>query len=278
MQKKKKLFNCFLNVLLAVLSIFILYPFFWMVGSSLKSTQDLYVDPWNLIPSTFLWENYVEAWNIGNIGRYFFNSVITVVFSLLIIVFINYLASYAISRIQFPLNRFIRTLFVATMMVPSQVIIIPLFKIQGALGIVNTRPGLILAYSAIYLPFSIFVMTSFLRSVPREIDEAAYVDGCNRFQIIWKILFPLTMPGLATIVIFAFMQIWNEFFIALVFIQEPTIKTLPLGIMNFADEWGSVDYPRQFAALVIINVPIILIYAKFQKQFISGLTAGALKG
>lgn len=277
-RKRKTLLEYFYNFILALFSILIIYPFLWMVSSSFKSPRDLYVDPWNLIPTKFLVSNYVDAWTIGNIGKYFINSVVVVVCSLCLIIFVNYMASYALVRIKFPFNGFFKILFVSTMMIPAQVIIIPLFKIQVSLGVANSLLGMILAYSSLYLPFSIFVLSSFMRTIPLEIDEAAYIDGCNKFQIIWKILFPISKPGLATIIIFAFMQIWNEFFVALIFIQDPAIRTLPLGILNFAREWGQVDYTRQFAALVIINIPIILVYSIFQKQFISGLTAGAIKG
>jgi ABC-type glycerol-3-phosphate transport system permease component len=162
-------------------------------------------------------------------------------------------------------------------MLPPQIILIPLFKVERMLNISNTLSGLILPYAAGTLPFSIYVLTAFIRKIPFEIEEAAFIDGAGRLRMIWQILLPLSKPGLATVIIFAFMQCWNEFFMALILIQNPELKTLTLGILGFNGQWGQTDFTRLFAALVLISVPVITVYVIFQRQFISGLTAGAVK-
>jgi ABC-type glycerol-3-phosphate transport system permease component len=265
------------NIILLFMSVFIVYPFLWLVANSLKDREDMMNNSWNLLPRSIIWKNFSDAWVIGNIGRSFINSVIVASMAVLLLMIICYLGSYALARISFWGRNLFMILFLSTWMLPPQVILIPLFKIERMLHISNTLLGLILPYAAGTLPFSVFVMTSFLRKIPVDIEEAAFIDGASRLRLIWNILLPLSKPGLATVVIFSFMQAWNEFFMALVLIQDPVLKTLTLAILNFNGNWGVVDYNRLFAALVIISVPVILVYVIFQKQFISGLTAGAVK-
>lgn len=265
------------NIILGVMSLFVIYPFLWLVANSMKTREDMLVNSWNIIPKKIIWKNFSDAWVIGHIGRYFLNSVIVSLSAVLILIIICYLGSYALARIKFWGRNLFMILFLSTWMLPLQVILIPLFKIERTLHISNTFIGLILPYAAGTLPFSVFVMTTFLRKIPIDIEEAAFIDGSSRLRLIWAILLPLSKPALATVVIFAFMSAWNEFFMALVLIQDPVLKTLTLGILNFNGQWGQVDYNRLFAALVIISIPVIIVYVIFQKQFISGLTAGAVK-
>jgi ABC-type glycerol-3-phosphate transport system permease component len=265
------------NIILIILSVFIIYPFLWLTANSFKSMEDMVNNSWSLLPKLVMWKNYQEAWIIGKIGRYFVNSMTVSVLAVLILVIVCYLGSYALARIDFKGRNLFMVLFLSTWMLPPQIILIPLFKVERLLHINNTLAGLILPYAAGTLPFSVFVMTAFLRKIPVEIEEAAFIDGAGRLKLIWSILLPLSRPGLATVVIFSFMQNWNEFFMALVLIQDPALKTLTLGVLNFSGQWGQIAYNRLFAALVIISVPVITVYVIFQKQFISGLAAGAVK-
>lgn len=168
-------------------------------------------------------------------------------------------------------------LFVATIMLPIQATIIPIYKIERILGLIDTLPGLIIPYVAKALPFSIFVLTAFLKSIPIEFDEAAKIDGAGRLKTLLTVIAPLSRPGLSTIIIINFLSIWNDFYLPLVLIHDPDRKTLNLGLANFSQLWGRVDFTRLFAALVIISVPLIIVYVFFQRQFISGLTSGGLK-
>lgn len=272
-----KIIDYFKNIILTIMSVFVIYPFLWLIANSLKTREDMVNNSWSLIPLKIVWQNYTEAWSIGNIGRSFYNSVVVSVSAVFILIVVAYLGSYALARIKFWGANFLMILFISTWMMPPQVILIPLFKVERTLHISNTLLGLILPYAAGTLPFCIFVLTTFLRKIPVDIEEAAFIDGSSRLRVIWQILLPLSKPGLATVIIFSFMQCWNEFFMALVLIQDPYLKTLPLAVQGFNGQWGQTDYTRLFAALVIISFPVITVYVIFQRQFISGLTAGAVK-
>lgn len=275
---KSKISDMIKNIILTIFSVFVIYPLLWLVANSLKNRADMVVNSLNLIPKKIFWNNYSEAWVIGSLGKRFINTLIVAVATVSIVIVFCYLASYALARLRFTGRKTIMVLFVGTMMIPVQVIMIPLFKMEVAIHIQNTLIGLILPYAAGILPFCIFVMTAFLKRIPFEIEEAGLIDGCNRRKLIWNIVLPLSKPGLATITIFSFMNVWNEFYLALALVSEPDVKTLNLAILDFQRLWGIVDYTRMFAALVIIILPVITLYTIIQKQFISGLTAGSVKG
>ena len=275
---RSKMSDVIQNMILTIFSIFVIYPIMWLVANSLKSREDMVVNSLSLIPKKIFWNNYTEAWIIGSLGKRFINTIIVAIATVGIVIILCYLAAYALGRLHFTGRKMVMVLFVATMMIPVQVIMIPLFKMEVAMHIQNTLIGLILPYAAGTLPFCIFVMTAFLKRIPFEIEEAGLIDGCNRMKLIWKIVLPLSKPGLATITIFSFMNVWNEFYLALALISEPDVKTLNLALLDFQRLWGIIDYTRMFAALVIIILPVIIVYTIIQKQFISGLTAGSVKG
>jgi len=264
------------HIVLVLFSILMIFPVFVVLLDSLKSQRELYMNPWGF-PKVARLSNYVQAWSIGKIGDYYLNSIIVALGSLVLIIAIVYLAAYALARFRFRGRDVIVILFVSTMMLPIQVTIIPIYKIENALHINDSLLGLILPYVAKALPFSIFILIAFLKTLPREFDEAARIDGAGRFTILAKIMVPLSKPGFATIVILNFMSIWNDFYLPLVLIHDPTKRTLNLGLVNFSQLWGLQDYTRLFAALAIISVPLIAVYIIFQKQFISGLTSGGLR-
>ena len=264
------------HVVLVIFSALMVYPVLLVILDSLKSQRELYMNPLGF-PRVLRLSNYVEAWSIGKIGDYYVNSVIVAVASLLLIVAITYLAAYALARVPFRGRGLLAGLFVSTMMLPIQVTIIPIYKIEQALGIIDSLAGLVLPYVAKALPFSIFVLTAFLKAVPAEFDEAARIDGASRLRTLTRIIFPLSRPGLATIVIINFLSIWNDFYLPLVLIHDPAKRTLNLGLVNFSQLWGLVDFTRLFAALVIVSLPLIGVYVAFQRQFIRGLTSGGLK-
>lgn len=265
-------------LVLILFAVIFLYPFLWIISGSLKDMQDLF-NSTSLIPQTFVTENYPKAIEQGRLGQYYINSLIVTGVSLLILLIATYLASYALVRIKIPGSRWIMVAFVSCMMVPMQVVVLPLFKFEGFLHINNTYWGLILPYIAGTLPFAIFVMTAFLKTIPMEIEESGLIDGCNRFQILYRLLLPLSKPGFATVLIFSFMTIWNEFFLAMVIMQDQSKGTLNVGLMNFKRSFGGIgmDPNLMFAALVMISGPVIIVYAIFQRQFISGLVAGSVK-
>jgi ABC-type glycerol-3-phosphate transport system permease component len=264
------------HLVLGFSTVVMIYPVMWVVMSSLKSQRDLYGNPWGL-PSTPRLANYAEAWRIGKIGQYYVNSLVVAVVALALVVAVSYLAAYALARLRFRGRTLVMVLFVSTMLLPVQATIIPIYKIEQTIRLIDTLPGLILPYVAKALPFTVFVLTAFINSIPVEFDEAARLDGASRLRVLWSVLFPLTRPALASVVILDFMSIWNDFYLPLVLIHDPARRTLNLGLVNFSQLWGRTDFTRLFAALVLINVPLIVVYVIFQRQFISGMTSGGLK-
>jgi ABC-type glycerol-3-phosphate transport system permease component len=275
--KRKHFFLALQILVLALLSLTILYPSFWLIANSLKNRGAMMNDSWNLIPNPVVWTNYPDAWRIGTIGNSFRNSLITTASSVFLVITAAFLASYALARLRFTGRNIIFVMMLAMWMVPGQALIIPLYRFEASLKIINSYIGLILPYAAGGLPFAVFVLTTFIRTIPIEIEEATIIDGASRLRIIFQIIAPLSLPGIATVVIFSFMGNWNELFLAMVMLTNPKLRTLPVAIMNFSGLWGYTDYSRLFAAIVLISLPVVIVYVIFQKQFIKGLTAGAVK-
>jgi raffinose/stachyose/melibiose transport system permease protein len=252
------------------------YPVFWMLQQSLKTKFELYANVWGLPQQLFL-DNYVQAWRIARMGTYIFNSVIVSVGTVVVVLVLASLAGYAFARMRFAGRQVLFYAFVFTLIVPLQVTIIPLYAVVSGLGLTNTYFALILPYAAGGLPLSIFLLRAFFQSVPREIEEAARIDGCSELAAFWRVVLPISGPGLATVTILQFLAAWNEFLLALIFIRNPALRTIPLGLQAFFFEY-SVEWGYLFAALSMATVPVIIVYVLMQRHFITGLTAGAVKG
>lgn len=252
------------------------YPVIWMLLGSLKSNQEFYTNIWG-IPKAPVWANYLEAWTKAGLGTKFINSIITTVSTLAIVLPLTSLAAYAFAKMKFPGSRILFFFFLMGMMIPEGVTAIPVFSVVIKLGLLNTRLSLILVYSAQALGFGIFLMHAFFKSLPKELEEAALIDGCSPIGAFVRVILPLARPGLATQVVFAGMTAWNEYFMSSILIRKEELQTLPLGIVNFTGRY-TTNYPQLFATLAIATLPIIILYVLGQKQFISGLTAGAIKG
>lgn len=262
-------------VLLAV-AVLTIYPVVWMLLGSFKSSAEFYTNIWG-IPALPALQNYVDAWQKANLGVKFLNSVIVTLGTLALSLPLTCLAAYAIAKIKFPGSRWLFYLFLMGMMIPQGVIAIPTFSVIIKLGLINTRISLILVMAAQSLGFGIFLMHAFFKALPAELEEAALIDGCNPFSAFFRVILPLARPGLATQVVFTGLTTWNEYFMSSILIRSEGLETLPLGIVNFTGRYAT-NYPQLFAALAITTVPMVVLYVIGQKQFISGLTAGALKG
>jgi N-acetylglucosamine transport system permease protein len=258
--------------------IIVVFPFLWTFIGSFKTTSELFINPWGL-PQTWLWHNYVDAWREAHIGDYFFNSILITFTSVFFIVLIAALASYVLARFEFPGRTFIYYLFVSGLIFPIFLGLIPLFILLKNLHIIDTRIGLLAAYIAYSLPFTIFFLTPFFKNLPHELHEAALIDGATEFQVFGKVMLPMAKPGIAMVGIFNFLGIWNEYVLALVIISREELKTLPLGLANmymvqhYQSNWGAL-----FAGLIIVMLPILIIYMIFRKYLTEIVTAGALKG
>jgi raffinose/stachyose/melibiose transport system permease protein len=264
------------HLLLASASAFVLVPIVYMVLASFKSVPDFFTNPYGL-PSKWMWENYTRAWNEAKIAITLPNSIIVTVTSVVGSSFLSALISYGLSRREKPFVMSLYILFVGGMLVPAQMIVIPLFILLRAVGLFGTLFALIFPYIALGLPLGVLVLTPIVATLPRELSDAARVDGANEWQIFSRIILPLLRPGLASVSILNGVWMWNEFFIPLVVAFKPQCQTMPVGIVSFigtySTEWGLV-----FASVVVSTAPAIVAYLLMTQQFVAGLTAGALKG
>jgi raffinose/stachyose/melibiose transport system permease protein len=263
------------HVVLGAYALVVLYPLLIMLLSSIKSTKELYTNPFS-IPSTPLWSNYARAWKEANFAVYFKNSLWITLAATAVILLSASMASFVLGRIKFRLSPWVFALFVAGLVIPGRLAIIPLFLLVRDLHLLNTHTGLILIYTAHAMPFSIFLLTTFFRQIPHELEEAAVVEGAGMFTVYWRIMLPLVRPALATVAIFEFLHIWNDFFFPLIFLRSEKLMTIPVGLSVFFGEYAT-DWASLFAALAISILPVIVMFIAMSKQFIAGLTAGAIK-
>ncbi|NPV52448.1 MAG: carbohydrate ABC transporter permease [Firmicutes bacterium] len=264
------------HAVLIICSIIAGYPIVWLVLNSFKTETQLYSNTFS-IPTVINWENYREAIELSRIGTFIWNSIFVTTSTVIIVVFLGSLAAYAFARLRFRGREILFYTFLISMILPPTVSIIPQFTVVVKLHLINTYFGLILPYASGGLAFAIFLFRGFLAGLPRELEEAALIDGCSLLRVYSQIVIPLSKPIIATVTIFQFMNTWNEFFWALLAAQDPTVATIPVGLINFSTQWVT-KWPSLFAVLTLAAVPIIIVYVALQGQFISGLTSGALKG
>lgn len=261
--------------MLLLFSVIIVYPVVWMVFASLKTDGEIVTNIWGP-PQRLVFENYLQAWQTAGLGFALVNSVIVSVTVVALIMVLASLAGYALARFRFRFATFILMVFVLTMQAP--VPIIPLYAMLVQLGLTNSYPALILPMVAGGLPLSIFIFQAYFRTLPRELVEAAIVDGCTPVLAFLRVVVPISMPVFATVAILEFLGAWNQYFLPLILIRSPEMRTLPLAIQVFFYDWGRTEWAQVFAALTIGSVPMIIVYLLMQRQFIQGLTSGALKG
>lgn len=260
--------------------LWVVFPMVWVAYSSFKDDAAITREPlalpeWAAVDGAAYW----RAWRDGGLGGYFVNSAVVTTVSVALILLLGSMAAYALARFYHPLGRFTHALFLAGLMVPAQLAMVPLFFELRALGLLESRWGLVLVYTANGLPFAIFILTGFFRSLPRALYEAAVVDGCSEAQAFWRVMLPLARPGLVTVAIFQFIGVWKEYFFAFMLTGGGAEKTLPLGLANLAiTAQYQGDQGRLFAGIVIVTVPILLIYVFLQGHLVRGITAGAVKG
>jgi raffinose/stachyose/melibiose transport system permease protein len=252
-----------------------LYPILVMLLSGFKSTNEIYNTPFAL-PAAFQFGNFVTIWNETKFPAYLANSFLITTSSVALILALGTMAAYGLARYDFRGNELIYLFFLSGLMVPLKLAIIPLFIQLTSLGLVDTRAGLVVVYTAIGLPSAIFIMTGFLRTLPRELEDSARIDGAGEARILWSIMLPLTRPAMVIAGIHNAVPIWNDFFFPLVFIQTDQRKTLPQGLTIFMGEYNT-DWGVLFAGLTLAALPITLAYIALSRQFIAGLTHGAVK-
>jgi multiple sugar transport system permease protein len=261
-----------------VLLVFIcLFPFLWMGLSSIKLLNELYTIPPRWWPDHPTLTNYSKVLFQSRIPRYFVNSIIISVGSTGLALILAVFAANGFARFQFKGQSFWQACVLVGQLLPTAAIIVPLFITLRLLGLVNTFLGLILVYMIITLPLSVWMLTSYFKAIPLELEEAAIIDGANRVGILFRITLPLSLPGIVAVLVYAFITTWNEFIFALCFATDSSVKTLPIGLAEFSTEFNT-DWGAVMSASMVMTVPIALLFLVFQKLFVGGLTAGATKG
>lgn len=275
-ERKKKRYTGVTIVYVGLIIYFIViaYPLLWMIISSFKSTDEIFTHSWSM-PHTWLIENYVTAWKSG-ISSYFLNSVIVTSASCFLTVLVSALGAYGLSRFEFQGKAFVLIICLGGLMLSPQVSLIPLYSIIQKLGIYNTHLALILPYVAYRIPLTILLIRAYFLSIPKELEEAARLDGCTSFGILFRIFIPMSTPILLTTTILTAYYTWNEFMFAIIFIDDDSLRTIPAGLMQFRDalqtDWGVL-----LAGLTISAAPIVMLFLFMQKYFIRGIANGSVK-
>lgn len=259
---------------LVVLAAVMVFPLLWLILTSLRPANDVFGG--GLIPRHISLSAYVRAWTELDYPRHFLNSIGITCLTVVGVVALATLAGYAFAKFQFPAKEAIYVVLLVTLMLPATAIVVPLFLELRSLELLNTRQGLVLVYIGISLPFAMFLMRAFFETLPDELIHAARVDGCGEFAIFWRVMLPLARPGVATVVIFQFMQTWNEFLFAQTLLQTPERHPLQPVLYSLVGEY-STDWTVLAASLVMTIIPIVVVYVRMQKQFVAGLTLGAVK-
>ncbi len=259
-------------------AVIVIFPMIWMIFSSFKTDQELFFSPW-APPMELQWDNFARAWTKAHVGDYLLNTLIVVIPALLLTLIISAMAAYVLARFEFVGRRFLFYMFLSGMLFPVFLALVPLFNLVNQLKMLNTFHGLILVYIAYSLPFTIFFLTGFFKTLPTEIEESAIMDGANPYQVFFKVMLPMASPGLISMGIFNFLGMWNQYVLPLVLISDESKYMLSQGLafMLFKQFYEN-DWSALFAALTIIMVPTLIVYITFQKQIQDGITTGALKG
>jgi len=279
LQIKNPIAKLIIYAILILWGISVLYPLLWTLLDSLKNNEQFFFNaPWALPEMPLIWSNFSYVWSKYHFDTYFVNSLIITTGSTVLALLLSATTAYVLARYKFRGSNALFLLYISSMMVPFVLALIPLFFLMNSLGLINTKLGLIFVYTSSLLAFGIFVLVGFFKSLPKELEEAAIVDGASYYGTFFRVMLPLAQPGLITVGIVNILNIWNEYIVGTILINDPTQYTLPVEIgvmqaeMQYRTEWGPL-----FAALLITIIPVLIIYIIFQRQIASGITAGAVK-
>lgn len=261
---------------LVFFTIMCLYPLLWLFLASFKTNDELYTNTWGL-PEVWNIGNYVTAVVDGKILQYFGNSVIIAVSAVLVTVILSTMAAYAISRMHWKLSKLTYHVFLLGMMIPVYAMIIPLFAIFKSMGLLNTHLAVIIPQIAVGFPMAIFIICGFMGSIPRDLEEAAIIDGCSIYQCFLLIILPISKSSIVTVAVVQFINVWNDLLLPRIFLTDSVKMTLPVGLTNFQSMY-STDYVTEIAAVIITIVPSIILYIAMHKNIMEGMVAGAVKG
>ncbi len=293
MKKKKELslntlYRIFIYVVLITLAISIIVPVGWVFVASIKENSEFYGSPWTM-PKGFYFQNFIDAFEKANMGAYFMNSIIVTALALVILLVVALPAAYVLARYRFWGSKLINTLFMGGLFINVNYIVVPIFlmfvdadtlirKIGGDGFFLNNLFVVALVYAATALPFTIYLLSGFFVTIPRDYEEAAYVDGSGYFRTMIKIMMPMAMPSIITVILFNFLSFWNEYVISMTLLTKDA-KTLPVGLMNLMQaQRAAANYGQLYAGLVIVMLPTLILYIMVQKKLTQGMSLGGLKG
>lgn len=274
---------------LALLSIIIIVPVFWVFMASIKENSEFYRNPWALPEGIYL-QNFADAWESANMASYMLNSIAVTVIAIFLLIIIALPASYVLARFKFKSSKFWNVLFMAGLFINVNYIVVPIFlmltdadrflnKAVGHTLFLNNLFVLAVVYAATALPFTIYLLSGYFKTLARDYEEAAYVDGAGYFRTMVQIIIPMAKPSIVTVILFNFLAFWNEYIISMTLLTKPELKTLPVGLMNLmAAQRSAVQYGRMYAGLVIVMLPTLILYMCVQKKLTQGMTVGGLKG
>ena len=263
--------------------IIIIFPILYTFSMSIRSPETVYSARFFLIPEEFSFQNYIDAFEYGekrlkvSFPRMFVNSIIVTSSSVILIITLSIFAAFGFSHYKFPLKESIYNIMIASVAMPAQVLLIPMFYILLYMGILNTYQAVILAYAGFLIPIGILILRMFFEQIPKELSEAAIVEGASDFQLLTRVLLPLAKPAIATCIILLFLDTWNEFVYAMVFMQDSSIHTIPVALAKIGTSRYQISIGTYSAAIMITVIPVLTIFAIFQRWFIAGITMGALK-
>jgi len=271
-----KAFEIFEYLVLVFFAVLFIYPILWLLINSFKTNSELFNSTWSL-PQSLSLENYIRAFVVGHIGTNFLNSVIISVAVVVTTTLLAAMAAYGLTRLRWNLSGFVLSIMLLAMMIPAHATVIPLFSMFNAMKIGGTYWTVIIPHVVFTLPISILIYSGFFSSIPTELEEAAAIDGCSVIRAFFTIILPISTPALVTVAVITFIGVWNDLLFPRIFLTDPDMMPLPVGLTNFKGRY-STDYVGMIAAVVITIVPSIMVYSFLHKRIVSGMTAGALKG
>lgn len=265
------------HVLLSIWTVIVIVPFLWVVLSSFKTTKEILASPFSL-PAHWQFDNYAHAWTDAGIRQFFLNTVIVVSVALVLVMLLGAMCAYVLARFTFPGSRFIYYLMLAGLTFPIFLAIVPLFFVLKNLELINTLPGLIMVYVAFALPFTVFFLYAFFRTLPDDVYEAALIDGAGEWRTFFRIMLPMARPGMAAVAIFNFLGLWNQFLLPVALNTDQSRYVLTQGMASFASQAGyAVDFGALFAAVVITVVPVLIVYVIFQRRLEGSVSRGTFR-
>jgi arabinogalactan oligomer / maltooligosaccharide transport system permease protein len=266
-------------IVILFFAIIALFPFFWMFRTALAPVSESFELRPKLLPSSLTFDNIVRVVTSPNVPfiKYFENSVIVSVSTTILVIVVGSWGAYALARLKFRGQRTFGASLLLIQMFPGVLLIIPLYVILAKLGLINNFVGLAVAYTTLNLPFVVWLLRGYFLSIPSEIEDAARIDGCTYFGVLWRVVLPLAAPGLAAVATLAFVNSWNEFLIAYVLINDDSQKVLSIGLASYVDQF-TTDYSGLFAMATLTTIPVVLVFMVFQRYLVGGLTTGSVKG